>query len=139
MPQKITKNINEDESDNISHKSNYPELEKPSFHDNIPSHLLVNIDEKDRYVIQQLSMISQQNEWLIRAAIDTNEQVRHTNGRVKGLEAFKSKLQDKNVENKLLVLDKIFNFWTISAAFILGASSIVGMALGVLKALKYIP
>ena len=139
MPPKIITKVVSSSDLSDAESSSYPELEKPLFHDNIPAHLLVNIDEESRYVIQQLSLISQQNEWLIRAAIDTNEQVRHTNGRVKGLESWKSKLQDKKLENKLAVLDKIFNFWTVSAAFVLGASSIIGMILGVLKAFKYIP
>jgi hypothetical protein len=124
-------NSKQDEEEMLS--SDYPALEKPVFHDNIPAHLLQNVDEHTKYVIQQLSTISQQNEWLIKAAIDTNKQVRHTNGRVKILESWQTQLDEKIVIEKLGILEKIFNFWTISFAFIVGISSVISAVFGFLK------
>lgn len=118
--------------------SSYPELERPVFQDNIPAHLLVGIDDRSRYSIQQLSLISQQNEWLIKAATDTNEQVRNTNGRVKLIEVWRTKLEDKQIESKLSVLDKLFGFWAVTTGLIFGAATIAAGVIAALKALGVI-
>ena len=126
-----------DESRNTADRSTYPPLEKPIFHDIIPAHLLVGIDAQAKYVIEQLSMISQQNEWLIKAATDTNTQVRHTNGRlikqeewkasldehniidaITKLQEWKEPLEDRNILAKVQLADKLINFWTIIVAIL---------------------
>ena len=146
------------DSDEITDRSSYPELKKPIFHDNIPSHLLAGIDDQSRYIIQQLSMISQQNEWLISAAIDTNAQVRHTNGRVLGLEEWKrpieeadvaakldkledwkKSLDDKNILSKVKAMDKFSNFWTVLIAILVLLASLSGIIVALLHSFHVSP
>jgi hypothetical protein len=132
--------------------SSYPILEKPLFNSKLPSHLLSDQDEKTKYVLEKLDIMIQQNEWLIKAAIDTNEQVRKTNGRLKTLESWKEDINleelkkdvelsgqclenivewkddMKNIKENNDVLNMIRNFWAI-VAFIVGAIGSVGAAL----------
>jgi len=110
-----------DDKDKKKDESSYPPLERPQFHSNIPPHLLQGVDDQTKYVIESLSLIDQQNQWLIKAAIDTNEQVRHTNGRVKNLEK---------------VRDKITSFWVVLMGIILSLSTILGLIALIIKMVK---
>lgn len=69
-------------------KSDYPELTLPSggFQSNIPSHLLENATKADKWLMEQISKNTQAIEWNNHATIDTNLQVRKTNGRLKDAE-----------------------------------------------------
>lgn len=127
---------------------NYPELDKPEFKSSIPPHLLNNTDDQTKYVLKQLDMINQQNEWLIRAAVDTNEQVRHTNGRLKSIEKWKETLEEKHITEKLDMMDTfkdtefvevikivktLKSFWVVFGG-IIGFLAILGSAiLSILK------
>jgi hypothetical protein len=118
-----------DPSINPKDDSIYAELEPREFSSNIPSHLLKGADEQTKYVLQQLSIIDQQNRWLIKSAVDTNQQVRHTNGRVRALENFREELEKVKTKEKAQFFEKIFNFWTVSlailAAFVTFGSAVV--------------
>jgi len=66
--------------------SNLKPLKKPEFSSQIPHHLLHDLGEKDREILNQLSTQTQQNQWIIETLIGMDEQVRKTNGRVNALE-----------------------------------------------------
>ena len=73
-------------------QSDYPFLKAPNSSAHIPDHLLEGLTPEMRYLIEQNSLQSQNMEWVIQAILDTNLQVRKTNGRVKKIEVWKSKM-----------------------------------------------
>ena len=65
-----------------SSESPYPPLEKPKFESRIPDYLLDKASPADKYMLEQMSIMSQFIEWSADAHINTNQQVRKTNGRL---------------------------------------------------------
>ena len=53
----------------------YAVLEKPVFSSAIPAHLTANLSDKERYLVETLSRMEQQNAWLIERALDVNKAV----------------------------------------------------------------
>lgn len=92
-------------------KSDYPELESPNIEPHIPEHLLENLTPEMRHLIEQNSIQNQYMGWVLKAIVDTNKQVRKTNGRLKKVETWKSKMT---------------HFGTIVIAAFVLISSIVG-------------
>jgi hypothetical protein len=75
-------------------------LQKPSFQSNLPDYLLQDTSPKERYILEHLSIISQNNVWLVDETIKQSEKLEsiecqtiRTNGRV-------SKLEEKNISDK---------------------------------------
>ena len=116
-------------------ESTYPELEKPNVQSTIPQHLLQGTDEQTKYVLHQLSIIVQQNQWLIKSAIDTNQQVRHTNGRVKSVEKWKNELEQHEIIPKMKMISKLSNFWAVAIILAAGMSGIASFVIVILKLL----
>lgn len=69
-------------------QSDYPQLKLPQdgWKSNIPEHLLTNAEPEIAWLMQEMSKNTQATEWNSRAALDTNNQVRKTNGRLKNAE-----------------------------------------------------
>ncbi len=63
-------------------ESKYPPLQKPDFKPNIPSFLTENASEQDRFIIEQISILSQYVKWSVDTQIQVHSQVRTTNGRL---------------------------------------------------------
>lgn len=76
----------------IERDSDYPELKLPHFEADLPQVLTDELTPEMRYIIEQQSIQSKKLAWLCEAMLDTNRQTRKTNGRVKLLETWKSKL-----------------------------------------------
>lgn len=72
--------------------STYPIIELPDFHSTIPEHLLQDVSRENRFVMENLNIQTQYIKWLCESAVDTNHQVRKTNGRLKKVETWKEKL-----------------------------------------------
>ncbi len=70
------------------------DLEIPEFQSLIPVSLLHGVSEREKHILETLSIIQQQNAWLIPMAAKTFAQATATNGRV-------LKLEDNEVVNKL--------------------------------------
>jgi len=119
------------------HHKGYPELEPldpPKFNDAVPEYLLTVNDEQFRkYQVQQMSLISQQNEWLMTVGKDTNEHCRRTNGRVTSLEKWKDTLDINEIIPTLKLVQRVRSFWTISVVLFGGISAALGIVLGILK------
>jgi hypothetical protein len=81
------------DQDNIEPESTYPALEKPDFKSDIPPHLVKDVGESERYILEQLSILSQYVSWSVKAQMDTNSAVRRTNGRLIKVERWKTMLQ----------------------------------------------
>ena len=81
------------EHDSIDVESTFPALEKPELKSDIPPHLVKEVGESERYVLEQLSILSQYATWSIKAEMDTNAAVRRTNGRLMKVEKWKSMME----------------------------------------------
>lgn len=114
-------------------ESPYPELEKPAFQTSIPSHLIKDVDPQTKFVLIQLDMINQQNQWLIKSAIDTNHQVRHTNGRLRDLEDWRDSIRSLDVEKRLRVVGILSNAWVAGSALVALFSGVAGVVTLILK------
>ncbi len=92
--------------DEYTKESTYPELKAPHFESTISPVLLSKIsnDEVTREILSQLSVISQHQEFQSDAVVNLNYQVRHTNGRLKRVEAWK----------------EVLSSWYAMAAFLVG-------------------
>lgn len=69
-------------SDDASNSS-YPLLIAPVVQSQIPSVLLETATPQVRFLLEAMSAQSQKTDWLVHVALDTNQQVRITNGKVK--------------------------------------------------------
>ena len=108
------------DSDPIAGESNYPQLELPDFESTIPPHLLEGVSKETQFVMENLNIQTQYIKWLCQSAIDTNLQVRKTNGRLKKVENWK---------------DKISSLWVVGAAVITFAGTMTLLAAKVYKAI----
>jgi hypothetical protein len=109
---------------NIEHAENestYPELHVKEFESEIPEHLLVGVSEETRFVMENINIQTQYIKWLCNAVIDTNLQVRRTNGRLRRVELWK---------------DKINNWWVVSAAIVTFLGTLILIFSKVMKALQ---
>ncbi len=88
---------------NTEHESEYPPLSLPVFESEIPEHLLKNVSQEDRFLMENINVQTQYIKWLCQSAVDTNLQVRKTNGRLRRVEIWK---------------EKINNWWVVTAALV---------------------
>lgn len=79
-------------SHDFERDSDYKELKLPEYSPQIPSHLLAGLSPEMQHLFEQQSMQSQYLKWTCEAMVDTNKQVRKTNGRLKKVENWKEKL-----------------------------------------------
>jgi len=82
----------------------YQELEKPEFKSAIPPHLVNKLSEQEKYLVETLSRMEAQNEWLIKAVLEGNRSAIETDLRVQELQDWKSMVSSK---------------WAVVAAFLL--------------------
>ena len=81
----------------------YQELEKPEFKSAIPPHLVNKLSEQEKYLVETLSRMEAQNEWLINAFLEGNRSAIETDLRVQELQDWKSMVSSK---------------WAVVAAFL---------------------
>ena len=108
-----------DDTDHIAHESTYPQLELPEFESTIPEHLLTGVSKETQFVMENINIQTQYIKWLCQSAVDTNHQVRKTNGRLKKVETWK---------------DKISNIWVTSAAILTFSGTLILLAAKFYKA-----
>lgn len=95
--------MSDNNAEHTEHESAYPSLSLPHFESEIPEHLMKDVPTEARYAMEHINIQTQYIKWLCHAVIDTNLQVRKTNGRLRRVETWK---------------DKINNWWVVSAALI---------------------
>lgn len=76
-------------------KSRYEALAVPEFKSVIPAHLLGKLTDSDRYLVETLSRMEQQNSWLIVAAVKANTAVIDLDTRQSKVELWKERLTSK--------------------------------------------
>lgn len=108
-----------DDSTHTEDESTYPEIELPTFKSDIPAPLLAGSTEEARYILENLSMLTQYVKWSAPVLIAINEQTRKTNGRVIRLESWRAMFS---------------NWWVL----ILGAATIGGGIAGLVEAWSWL-
>ena len=76
-------------------KSRYRTLAVPEFKSAIPAHLLGKLAEQERYLIEALSKMEQQNTWLMGAAIEANTAIIELDGRQNRVEVWRDRITSK--------------------------------------------
>lgn len=82
----------------------YQELKKPEFKSAIPPHLVDKLSPQEKYLVETLSRMEAQNEWLITVVLGENRSTVETDLRVQELQDWKSMVSSK---------------WAVIAAFLL--------------------
>lgn len=83
--------------------SSIPELKVPNFESRLPPHLSATLSPEMRYLMTEINMINQKQDYLIRVACDSNLQARRTNGKVLRLQDWQRRATSdfKEVEHTL--------------------------------------
>lgn len=68
------------------------DLEIPKFKPNIPDYMLKGMDNHNKYIIEQISKLSQQNEWQTDIVYKIYNYTKTINGKVVELEHFRQRL-----------------------------------------------
>lgn len=76
-------------------KSRYEALAVPEFKSVIPAHLLGKLTEQERYLVETLSKMEQQNTWLIIAAVKSNSAIIDLDTRQAKVELWKERISSK--------------------------------------------
>jgi hypothetical protein len=88
----------------------YTKLEKPEFKSTIPPHLVDKLSPQEKYLVETLSRMEAQNEWIIKVALDENRANIETDLRVQEIQDWKSMVSSK---------------WAVVAAFLLICAPVV--------------
>lgn len=111
--------------------STYPILERPDFKSSIPDHLLAGATPSDKYILEQISILSQSVPWLVEAAMTNNHLIRATNGRLLRAESnIKEYKEDKRAFTR---------GWKGLVILCTGLSGILSLLIHAIKAWKAIP
>jgi hypothetical protein len=73
----------------------YQELEKQEFKSGIPTHLFTRMGEQEKYVVNALSRMEAQNEWIVKSLIDNNRSLIETDLRMQELQDWKAMVSSK--------------------------------------------
>lgn len=76
-------------------KSRYRALHVPEFKSTIPSHLLGKLGEQERYIVETLSKMEQQNTWIVLSVVETNSSVIELDERQAKVETWKERITSK--------------------------------------------
>lgn len=103
-------------------KSKYEALSVPEFKSSVPSHLLGKLSDQERYLIETLSKMEQQNAWVVLNIVRANAAMIDLDVRQQKMEGWK---------------DRVMSKWTLVAgAFILFAPEIFRFIMGMFTVKK---
>jgi len=75
-------------SDNGPHPGSDP-FQQPEFDPNIPEHLLKGCNEHQKFILERISVLTQQQTWQMQKLGEVHEYCRNINGKVIELEKFR--------------------------------------------------
>jgi len=78
-----------------SEPSRYHRIEKPVFASKIPEHLLAKLDDKERYLLDQVSTLGGKADWLIERAVESNQIAIEVDARLTKVENWKTMVTGK--------------------------------------------
>lgn len=81
--------------ENNESRSRYPKLERPVFESTIPPHLLARLDDKERYLLEQVTTLGSKADWLVERALELNTIALETDARLTKVEDWKSTVTSK--------------------------------------------
>ena len=100
-----------DESNrHIEEESTYPEIKLPELKSDIPPHLLNEASEEAKYILEQLSVLSQYAKWSAPVVVEISTQTRKTNGRLIRVEKWK---------------EMFTSWWALTAGFLAVAAAVI--------------
>lgn len=76
-------------------KSRYNAIRVPDFRATIPEHFLAKLNEQERYLVQTLSKMEQENAWLIVSLVETTAHTLDLDVRLQKIEQWKDRLTSK--------------------------------------------
>lgn len=117
------------EHDDVIPDSTYPPLEPPGeFKSQIPEHLLGQMSDTDRYMLEQMSILRQHNDWSTKAHLSIDRSVRLTNGRLRRAESDIADLKGDKHSVKV--------GWKVIAAIVGGIVTLAGLIIGALQVIR---
>jgi hypothetical protein len=78
-----------------SEKSRYKDLKVPEFKSTIPPHMLAKLPEEDRYLVEMVSRMEQQNVWLTEQVVSDNQDKIEMDLRISRVEGWKQTLTSR--------------------------------------------
>lgn len=99
-------------------KSTYQPLEKPDFTPSIPAYLIDGMTDQDKFITENLSVLSQYVKWSVDTQMLVHQQVRATNGRLLVVESDtkKSREELENLKGQAKVMTPFLKPVTMFAA-----------------------
>lgn len=73
-------------------KSRYVQLEVPEFKSTIPAHLLGKLSDSERFMVETMSKLENQSDFLVKAAMQGNRENLDIDSRLSVLEGWKEKM-----------------------------------------------
>lgn len=100
-------------------ESNIPKIDVPEFRPSIPSHMVDNLkDVNIKFLIEQVSIIKQQNKWQSKHIAEVYDYTRTINGQVIDLQKYKREKElEEKIEQELGEKRKKYKKFVISGIF----------------------
>lgn len=113
----------------VREKHRYEPMVPREFKSTIPAHLLANLPEDERFMVETMSKLENQFNWLADWAVKNNGSTLDLDERVMGLEADRKQCKDLLVAS-LAVKDKVDKLWDWKQYFsgkwaVLGAAALI--------------
>jgi hypothetical protein len=78
-----------------SYRTRYRTFKVPDFKSTIPSHLLGKLGDQERYIVETLSKMEQQNTWIMLTTVEINTAVIELDERQGKVEVWKERITSK--------------------------------------------
>ena len=76
-------------------RSKFAELRVPEFKSTIPEHFLARLEDQERYIVQALSKMEQESDWVTHSLVEANLQRIDLDTRLAKVESWKDRLTSK--------------------------------------------
>jgi len=101
------------------------EFDAPEFNPSIPSHLIEDCDDHDKFILERISVLIQQQRWQMEHMSDVHDYCRNINGKVLELEGFRT---DQNLEKAKREGSKLWKRYCIGLLLLVAYPVYIGVA-----------
>jgi len=93
-------------------KSRYVHLEVPEFKSTIPAHLLGKLSDSERFMVETMSKLENQSDFLVKAVTENNRENLDIDSRVTVLEGWKEKMGtgEPQVADMVVKVNKLWDW-----------------------------